>query len=92
MTEVKELLARLRAVHGGNRAVITKLIKEARGHLKEETPDRGRLNTIVKLLEEKSKQVSEPDKKIIEICEVNDIFKDIEDFGHTTTHEREIKL
>ncbi len=58
MTEVNENLARIRAVRGGNRAVITKLINEVGGHLKEETPNKGRLNRINKLLEDKLRLVS----------------------------------
>ena len=64
MTKPKENLTRIRAVRGGNREVITKLINEAEGLLKEETLDRGRLNTITNLLEEKIKFVKELDKKL----------------------------
>ena len=77
MTKPKENLTRIRAVRGGNREVITKLINEAEGLLKEETLDRGRLNTITNLLEEKIKFVKELDKKIIEICEVENIATEI---------------
>ena len=64
MTELKEKLTR------GNRGVITMLINEAEGLLKEEILERGRLNTINGLLEEKLTFVKELDQKIIEICEV----------------------
>ena len=77
MTEPKENLTRIRAVRGGNRGVITKLINEAEGLLKEETLQRGRLNTITVLLEEKLALVKELDQKIIEICEVESIVTEI---------------
>ena len=77
MTEPKENLMRIRAVRGGNRGVITKLINEAGGLLKEETLQRGRLNTITVLLEEKLALVKELDKKIIEYCEVESIVTEI---------------
>ena len=71
MTEIKEKLTRIRAVRGGNRGVITKLVNEAEGLLKEEILQRGRLNTINGLLEEKLRFVKELDQKIIEICRHN---------------------
>ena len=79
MTELKEKLTRIRAVRGGNRGVITKLINEAEGLLKEELLERGRLNTINGLLEEKLRFVKELDEKIIEICEVVDISSEIDE-------------
>ncbi|XP_028413524.1 uncharacterized protein LOC114536361 [Dendronephthya gigantea] len=79
MSETKENLTRIRAVRGGNRGVITKLINEAEGLLKEEILERGRLNTITSLLEEKLKYVKDLDQKIIEICEVADIAAEIDE-------------
>ena len=79
MIEPKENLTRIRAIRGRNRAVITKLINEAEGLLKEEVLERGRLNTITGLLEEKLKFVKELDYKITEICEVEDIATEIEE-------------
>ena len=79
MTELKEKLTRIRAIRGGNRGVITKLINEAEGLLKEELLERGRLNTISGLLEEKLRFVKELDEKIIEICEVVDISSEIDE-------------
>ena len=79
MTEPKENLTRMRAVRGGNRGVITKLINEAEGLLKEEVLERGRLNTITGLLEGKLKFVKQLDEKIIEICEVKDIVAEIDE-------------
>ena len=69
----------MRAVRGGNREVITKLINEAEGLLKEEVLERGRLNTITGLLEGKLKFVKELDEKIIEICEVKEIVAEIDE-------------
>ena len=79
MTELKEKLTRIRAIRGGNRGVITKLINEAEGLLKEELLERGRLNTISGLLKEKLRFVKELDEKIIEICEVVDISSEIDE-------------
>ena len=69
----------MRAVTGGNRGAITKLIIEAEGLLKEEVLERGRLNTITELLEGKLKFVKELDEKIIEICKVKDIVAEIDE-------------
>jgi hypothetical protein len=55
------------------------LINEAEGLLKEEILERGRLNTINGLLEEKLRFVKELDQKIIEICEVVDIASEIDE-------------
>ncbi|CAB4035917.1 Poly P3, partial [Paramuricea clavata] len=55
------------------------LINEAEGLLKEEILERGRLNTINGLLEEKLRFVKELDEKIIEICEVVDIANEIDE-------------
>ena len=79
MVEPKENLMRIRAIRGGNRAVTTKLINEAKGLLKEEVLERGRLNTITGLLEEKLKFVKELDYKITKICKVEDIATEIEE-------------
>lgn len=73
MSENKENLARIRAIRGGNRGVITKLINETEVLLKEEILNRGRLKTITDLLEEKLKIVKALDEKVVENCEVNDI-------------------
>ena len=45
--------------------------------MKDETLERGRLNTITVLLEEKLTLVKELDRKILEICEVEDIATEI---------------
>ena len=73
MSENKENLARIRAIRGGNRGVITKLINETEVLLKEEILNQGRLKTITDLLEEKLKIVKALDEKVVENCEVNDI-------------------
>lgn len=79
MSENKENLARIRAIRGGNRGVITKLINETEVLLKEEILNRGRLKTITDLLEEKLKIVKALDEKVVENCEVNDIEIEIEE-------------
>ena len=78
MTENNSNLARIRAVRGGNRAVITKLINEAKALLDEEQLNRGGLSTITELLDEKSKTVKGLDEKILDVCEVGDIQNEIE--------------
>ena len=79
MSENKENLARIRAIRGGNRGVITKLINETEVLLKEEILNQGRLKTITDLLEEKLKIVKALDEKVVENCEVNDIEIEIEE-------------
>ena len=49
-----EGIQRLRAVRAGHRGVLTKLLKEAEALLKETELDKGRLNTIATLLDEKN--------------------------------------
>jgi hypothetical protein len=79
MSEEKAILARFRAVRGGNRAVITKLINETRTIFEDEQPNRGRLTTITDLLNEKTRLVKDLDEKIINSCEVSDIANEIEE-------------
>ena len=78
MSKEKENLSRLRAVRGGNRAVITKLINETLGIFDEEQPNKGRLETINDLLHEKAKIVKELEEKILDLSDVDDILGEIE--------------
>ena len=77
-----ENLPRLRAMRAGNKGVVTKLIAEAEGilhgpyQLEEKT--RNRLARIEKVHKEKSELIHDLDEKIIVVCKVEDIEKEIE--------------
>ncbi|XP_044167431.1 uncharacterized protein LOC122951484 [Acropora millepora] len=81
MTE--ENLPRLRAMRAGNKGVVTKLIGEAETILDGihplEEKARNRLARIEKVLKEKSELIHDLDEKIIAVCNVEDIEKEIED-------------
>ncbi|XP_044172645.1 uncharacterized protein LOC114972132 [Acropora millepora] len=81
MTE--ENLPRLRAMRAGNKGVATKLIGEAETILDGihplEEKARNRLARIEKVLKEKSELIHDLDEKIIAVCNVEDIEKEIED-------------
>jgi len=82
MTE--EELPRLRATRGANRGVITKLISEADTILENATTEldiktRNRLSRIETMLKEKSTQVSELDEKIVSVCKLEEIEKEIDE-------------
>ena len=55
------------------------MINEAEGHLKEDSLQRGRLNTITVLLEEKLVFAKELDKKIVEIYEAEELISRVLD-------------
>ena len=76
MTENKDKLARIKAVRAGNRGVITKLSKEAEWILKEDDVDKGRLQTISGLLDEKLRLIKELDSQVLDLCELKDIEAD----------------
>ena len=81
MTE--ENLPRLRATRAGNKGVVTKLIGEAETILDGihplEEKARNQLARIEKVLKEKSELIHDLDEKIIVVCKVEDIEKEIED-------------
>ena len=81
MTE--ENLPRLRATRAGNKGVVTKLIGEAETILDGihplEEKARNRLARIERVLKEKSELIHDLDEKIIAVCKVEDIEKEIED-------------
>ena len=82
MTE--EDLPRLRATRGANRGVITKLIGEADTILENATSEldiktRNKLSRIEEMLKEKSKLVSNLDEKIVSVCKVEEIEKEIDE-------------
>ena len=72
-------IGRIRAVRVGNRGVLTKLTNEAEVLLKETKANKGRLQTITTLLDEKIKRVKVLDEKVLELCEVEDIATEIEE-------------
>ena len=78
-----ENLPRLRAMRAGNKGVVTKLIGEAETildgthPLEEKTSNR--LTQIEKALKEKAKLIHDLDEKIVAVCKVEDIEKEIED-------------
>ena len=82
---MSENLGRIRAVRAGNRGVITKLIKEAEFHINQlnESPqgkyDIGRMKTICSILSEKKDILKTLDEKIVSLCEVEEIAKEIEE-------------
>ena len=95
MSEKERDLSRLRAVRGGNRAVITKLINETSTILEEEQPNKRRLQTINELLDEKTRIVKELDEKIVELTDVGDIPGEIEEAADLNSRildiQREVK-
>ena len=77
-------LPRLRATRGANRGVITKLIGEADTILENATSEldiktKNKLTRIEEMLKEKSKLVSDLDEKIVFVCKVEEIEKEIDE-------------
>ncbi len=82
MAENEEKLKRLKAIRSGNRGVVTKYTKEAIELLNGEdksTTVSERLNTIGSLLNEKIERLKELDCQILDLCDVADIVKDIDE-------------
>ena len=81
MTE--ENLPRLCAIRAGNKGVVTKLIGEVETILDGTHPleekTRNRLARIKKALKEKAELIHDLDEKVIAVCKVEDIEKEIED-------------
>jgi hypothetical protein len=73
-----ENLARIKAVRAGNRAVITKLTKEAEYILQQSEVNTGRLQTIGSLLDEKLAKIKDLDSQVVDLCEVTEIADEIE--------------
>lgn len=78
-----EDLSRLRATRAGNKGVVTNFIGEAETILDGTHPleekARNRLARIEKVLKEKSELIHDLDEKIIAVCKVEEIEKEIED-------------
>ena len=76
-------LPRLRATRAANKGVITKLIGESEAILETDTAiddkTRNRLLRIETMLKEKIKLVTDLDEKIVSVCKLEDIEKEIDD-------------
>ena len=75
----EEKLNRFVAIRGGNRGVVTKLVRESHELLKREQIDFQRLEVIERQLDVKSKALEELDQSILEICPVEIVPKEIEE-------------
>jgi hypothetical protein len=75
---MSENLARIKAVRAGNRAVITKLTREADYILHQSEVNTGRLQTISTLLDDKLATIKVLDSQVVNLCEVTDIADEIE--------------
>ena len=84
---MSEELLRTKAKRAGNRAVITKLTKEADNIIKEgqenglplDPANTNRLHKIYTMLEEKVSTVKDLDEQVLSLCDVGVIAKEIED-------------
>ena len=78
-----EELPRFRAIRAANKGVITKLIAESETILEMDTEmddkTRNRLLRIDTMLKEKFKVVTDLDEKIVPVCKLEDIEKEIDD-------------
>ena len=84
MSKEADQVARVKALRGGNRAVVTKLEKEVldliQGRDKREKGDRiNRLGSIKVTLREKRKLLKELDGKIIEHCAIDELAMESEE-------------
>ncbi len=82
MAENEEKLKRLKALRSGNRAVITRYIKETSELLNEDGDSANtteRLRTIANLLKEKIEQVKQLDREILDLCDVSVVVQEIEE-------------
>ena len=80
--EATRALERSRAVRRGHRGVVTKLVHEAEGILRDETVDteqRSRLSVIKQQLEGKLKLLNDMDRDILDRCEVDAIETEIDE-------------
>ena len=76
----EEKLKRLRAMRSGNRGVVTKYTKENIELIKKgEDSGRGRLCTVASLLSDKTELLKQLGKEILELCDVKDIAREIEE-------------
>ena len=95
MSETNQDLKRLRAIRSGNRAVVTRYTKEAIELLNQgDARSRDRLSTVANLLNDKIRLLKELDAQILELCEIDDIEREIEEteelFSRASDITREI--
>ena len=76
---MSEELLRLRATRAGNKGVVTKLITEVEQIAQLDTKPKDRLERILLMLDQKWNLLNEYNDKILGLCKVEDIEKEIED-------------
>ncbi len=80
---MSENIKRIQAVPAGNRALLTKLAKDAETYLADSTvvneDIKGRLETINTMINEKMTMVTSFDDKVLELCEIEEIAMEIEE-------------
>ena len=91
MTDKNENLARVRAIRGGNRGVITKLTNEAEELCAAQPLNEGRLETIAHLLETKLKLIKALDEEVVSTCGIEDIEREIEEPDEIESRVLDIK-
>ena len=86
----KEKIERLKSIRAGHRGVVTRHINEAKtilenrrelGHVEEEltVAQVDRLNVVSLLLLEKQKTLSKIDQEVLELCELTEIKREIQE-------------
>ncbi len=82
-------------MRAGNRAVLTKLAKEAETYLADSTAVnediKGRLETINTMINEKMTMVTNLDEKVLELCEIEEIQTEIEEADDIKSRTLDIK-
>ena len=91
MTDKNENLARVRAIRGGNRGVITKLTNEAEELCEAQPLNEGRLETIAHLLKTKLKLIKALDEEVVSTCGIEDIEREIEESDEIESRVLDIK-
>ena len=92
----KEKIERLKSIRAGHRGVVTRHINEAKtilenrselGHVEEEltVAQVDRLNLISLLLLEKQKTLSKIDQEVLELCELTEIEREIQESENIIT-------
>ena len=88
-------IKRIRTVRAGNRAVLTKLSKEAQVYLSDSMTvnedTKRRLETINTMINEKMTTVTSLDAKVFEMCEVEEIEAEIEEADEIKSRTLDIK-
>ena len=91
MTDKNKNLARVRAIRGGNRGVITKLTNEAEELCAAQLLNEGRLETIAHLLEMKLLLIKALDEEVVSTCGIEDIEREIEESDEIESRVLDIK-